>query len=394
MNILTTLLSNPLYGFLTIIFVAMLSLIIIRRLSPPITLLLKKFTDITKTEIDNYLLDSKLVFNVLLFIPVVLISNTSKLLDLGSYLTATNILIELSISTIFLLISISAINISDKYLSTKPIYSAIPIFAGVQLLKILAFIVFAIVIIATLLDKSPFVIFTGLGAATAIIMLIFKDVISGFASGIHLVLNKLLARGDWITVPSKGIDGDVIEVGIATIKIRNFDKTIASIPTADLAKNVFHNWTGMQKSGGRRIKRNLLIDASSITFLSNEQLSELSNISILNNYIDSKKEAVDLTNKDRGSFSGDQRMLTNIGTYRAYIKEYLRSRGDIHEDGFTFLVRQLQPTEHGVPLQVYVFTNTVDWIEYEGIQSDVFDHLLSMTSIFGLRIYQRDMASS
>lgn len=376
--------------FLSNLLVGAILLFVVRKNLDGIRVFAINITKKTSNEIDDKILNNDLISHVILFIPIIAVSIISESMELGNYGSILDKAISVSIPVVLLLISFSLLKSINDIYKEKPIYTKVPFFAGLQLAKIILLILTAIVVIATILGKSPLIILSGLGAATAILMLVFKDVITGFASGIHLVTNNMLSKGDWITMPSKGVDGDVIEIGISTVKIRNFDKTITSVPAQQLTGNVFYNWTGMQKSGGRRIKRNILIDASSISFMDQDEIDKLQEIGILKDYLLSKSIEVTKTNKSKNDFVGDQRNLTNIGTFRAYIKEYLRSRADIHEEGFTFLVRQLQATEHGVPLQLYVFTNTVNWIEYEEIQSDIFDHLLSMAPIFKLRVYQRD----
>lgn len=369
--------------------IAGLSVIIIKRYLGEIREVILKITKKTANEIDDKILNKDLIGHVLLFIPIIIVSATSNSMDLGKYAQIMDILISVSIPLVLMFVIFALTNAVNEIYKDKEIYKKVPFFAGLQLVKIISLIIVVIVMIATILGKSPFIILSGLGAATAILMLVFKDVITGFVSGIHLVSNNMLSKGDWITMPSKGVDGDVIEIGISTVKVRNFDKTITSVPAQQLTGNVFYNWTGMQNAGGRRIKRSILIDANTIAFMNNDGVKELSNIGILAEYLSDKANLVKESNADKSEYIGDRRNLTNIGTYRAYIKEYLRSRPDIHQEGFTFLVRQLESTEHGVPIQLYIFTNTVNWIEYEEIQSDIFDHLLSMVPVFNLKIYQR-----
>jgi miniconductance mechanosensitive channel len=220
-------------------------------------------------------------------------------------------------------------------------------------------------------------------------MLVFKDVIVGFVSGIHLVTNNMLSKGDWITMPSKGVDGDVIEVGITTVKVRNFDKTITSVPSQQLTNNVFYNWKGMQSSGGRRIKRKILIDSNSVHMLNELELKNLKELALLEDYLCEKEIDISHHNDEINPKKGNLRALTNIGTFRKYIELYLTERNDIHIENFTFLIRQLEHNEFGIPIQLYVFTKTTNWIEYEKIQSDIFDHLFSVAKKFDLKIYQR-----
>jgi miniconductance mechanosensitive channel len=351
---------------------------------------LKKKSELSNNKIDDSMFGFGVVKNIILLIPVIGFDIINRINPVGELSGIVATTISVIIPIIISLLMLSIINVINNYYKSKDIYSKIPFYAGVQLVKIIIIIIAIIVIISEIMGKSPVYIFSGLGAATAVIMLIFKDVITGFVSGIHLATNNMLSKGDWITMPSKGVDGDVMEVGITTVKVRNFDKTITSVPAQQLTSNVFFNWKGMQDSGGRRIKRNILIDASSIQLLKDDDIEELKQIRLLKNYLEDKQDSINKTNKERGIFIGDKRTLTNIGTFRAYIKEYLRDRNDIHSEDFTFLVRQLEADEHGVPIQLYIFTNTVNWIDYEEIQSDIFDHLFSMAEVFKLKIYQRD----
>lgn len=351
---------------------------------------LKRKAEKSDNQIDDHIFGFGVVTNTIMLVPLVMMSIANNILPPGELTKIVEITISVLFPVIITMIIYSSLNVVNAHYSTKEIYKKIPFYALLQLVKIIVLLSAIILVISAIFQKSPVYIFSGLGAGMAVIMLIFKDVITGFVSGLHLVSNDMLSEGDWITMPSKGVDGDVIEVGITTVKVRNFDKTITSVPAQQLTSNVFFNWKGMQDSGGRRIKRSVLIDAASIKMLDEKKINELKSIGIMTEYLDGKLEELTATNKERKDYVGDARSLTNIGTFRRYLVEYLKSRGDIHTDGFTFLIRQLEATELGVPLQMYVFTNTVNWIEYEGIQSDIFDHVLSMANVFGLKVYQRD----
>jgi miniconductance mechanosensitive channel len=231
---------------------------------------------------------------------------------------------------------------------------------------------------------------SGLGAMTAVLMLIFKDPILGFAAGIQLISNRMLKPGDWIEMPKYGADGDVIDITLTTVKVRNFDRTITTIPTYALINDSFKNWRGMQESRGRRIKRAIYIDMNTIRFCSPEMLERFSTIRYIADYMQRKNQELEKYNAERGIESRDAanaRRLTNIGTFRAYVYAYLQNHPMINTE-MTFLIRQLAPTQHGLPLEVYVFCRDKEWTNYEAVQSDVFDHLLAIAGEFDLKVYQ------
>ena len=248
-----------------------------------------------------------------------------------------------------------------------------------------------ILIISILLGKSPTILLTGLGASAAVLMLIFRDSILGFVSGIQLSANDMLKVGDWISVPKYGADGNVEEVSLTTVKIRNWDNTIVMLPPYLLTTDSFTNWHAMQLSGGRRVMRSVLIDMTSVRFCTPEMLDHYRTIDLLRDYIDQTERRVEEYNAEHGFQSGERRInglhQTNLGVFRAYLVRYLQNEVPVNKD-MTLMVRQMQPTETGLPMQLYFFTNTVDWIVYEGIQSDVFDHVLAVIPEFGLRVFQ------
>lgn len=266
----------------------------------------------------------------------------------------------------------------------------IPIKGFIQVLKLVLYFVTAILVISILLNKTPVYLLSGIGAFTAVVMLIFKDSILGFVAGIQLAANRMVAVGDWIEMPKYGADGDVLEVALTTVKVQNWDKTITTIPTYALISESFKNWRGMSESGGRRIKRSVSIDMNSIRFCSEEMLERFRKIQYIAAYIEEKKEELQAYNHtknvDMASLANGRRM-TNIGTFRAYVKAYLLDHPSINHD-MTFLVRQLPPTEHGLPIEIYVFSKDKVWANYEAIQADIFDHILAVLPEFDLRVYQ------
>ena len=266
----------------------------------------------------------------------------------------------------------------------------VPIKGFVQVVKIVVICLGAILILSTAIHKSPAVFLGGIGAMTAVVMLVFRDPILGFVAGIQLTANRMVRPGDWIEMPKYGADGDVLEVGLTTVKVQNWDKTITTIPTYALISDSFKNWRGMEESGGRRIKRAIYLDMTSVKFCDEAMLDRFRKFSLLAEYIEGKRSEVEAWNRERGVDDTELvngRRLTNLGTFRAYLEQYLHNHPKIHQ-GMTFLVRQLAPTAHGLPMEIYVFSADQAWAHYEAIQADIFDHLLAVLPEFELRVFQ------
>jgi len=280
---------------------------------------------------------------------------------------------------------------ANEIYSANPASRHRPIKGYLQILQIAIYVLGTISVLAILMDRSPLVFLSGVGAMTAILMLVFKDTILSLVASVQLTSNGMVAVGDWIEMPAFGADGDVIDIALHTIKVQNWDKTITTIPTHKLIDNSFKNWKGMSESGGRRIKRSLQLDMGTIRFLETEEIERFSHFALLRDYIAEKKAALDASNQEHSGsdVTANERRLTNVGTFRAYIVNYLRQHSKIHQESMTFLVRQLAPTPEGVPIEIYVFSNDTNWVNYEGIQSDLFDHLLAIAPEFGLAVYQR-----
>ena len=260
----------------------------------------------------------------------------------------------------------------------------------VQLGKLALALIGAIVIVAVLIDRSPLILLSGLGAMSAVLMLVFKDTILSFTAGVQLSSNDMLRVGDWIEMPQMGADGAVIDIALHTVKVQNWDKTITTIPTWRLMSESYRNWRGMSESGGRRIKRQLRIDSATVRFLSDADIDRLLRIALLAPYLAAKRQAVHSANAALGegaAVPANLRRLTNIGTFRAYVQAYLQAHPGVHQ-GMTLMVRMLEPTAEGVPLELYCFTATTAWVQYEAIQGDIFDHLLALLPEFDLRLYQ------
>ncbi len=280
--------------------------------------------------------------------------------------------------------------------SKSAMSSSTPVKSYIQLSKLLIVGLGIIIIISVLIDRSPLILLSSLGALSAVLLIVFKDTLTSFTAGLQLSSNNMLRVGDWIEMPELGADGDVIDIALHTVKVQNWDKTITSIPTWRLMSSSFKNWKGMSESGGRRIKRNLLIDASTIKFLTDSDIDRLKKINIITRYLKEKTSDISQSNKKLTSNVDEaneknlinHRRLTNLGTFRAYVNLYLFEHKKINKN-MTILVRMLRPESEGIPLEIYCFTSTTNWIEYEAIQSDIFEHLLAILSEFELSAFQR-----
>ncbi len=295
-----------------------------------------------------------------------------------------------------LLLSVGAfINAFTDIYQRREIAQRIPIKSHLQIIKIFIYVIGIITILGQLTGQSPWYFLTGVGVFTAIILLVFRDTILSFVATLQISSNDLFREGDWIEIPKYGADGTVVDIALHTIKVQNWDKTFTVIPTYKLLEESFKNWRGMQESGGRRIKRSIYIDISSIRFVDDKMLERYKRIHYLRDYIQEKLEEIKDYNREHDFDTSEivnSRRLTNVGTFRAYIHSYLWHHPKIHR-GLTFLVRQLPPGPDGLPIEIYVFTNTTDWVEYEGIQADIFDHLLAVAPQFGLRVFQNPTGS-
>jgi len=279
--------------------------------------------------------------------------------------------------------------------SASPIAKERPLKGFVQLLQIVVWVLGGVLIVATVLDRSPLLLLSGFGAMTAILLLVFKDTILSLVASVQLTAQDMVRVGDWIEMPQFGADGDVVDVQLHTVKVQNWDKTITTIPTHRLITDSFKNWRGMSQSGARRIKRAIYIDVSSIRFQTQDEIDHFTRFALLKNYISNKEQ--ELTDYNTGLAAEvdaevNRRRLTNAGTFRAYAYNYLKNHPRI-DDGMTLIVRQLSPGPEGLPVEIYCFTNTTVWADYEDIQSDIFDHLLAIVPEFGLRLFQKPAGS-
>ena len=368
---------------IVVLILAWLSNIVSRKI---LITIITKLVRRTKTHWDDILLERKVFNKVSHFAPAIIINISAGMIYhdvIGSFIQdATHV--YMIILTLMLIDSFfSAAN--DIY-NTLPVSKTRPIKGYIQIVKIFFYAMGSISIIAIFIDKSPLSILTTMGAFAAVLILVFKDTILGFVASIQLSANKMVNIGDWISMPSKNADGTVIDISLNTVKVQNWDKTISTIPTYSLVSESFNNWKGMEESGGRRIKRHLNIDVKSIHFLNDDEIEMAAKIKLISNYIADKKKEIKLSNPD-DEILVNQKRLTNIGTFRKYIEAYLQNHPKINRN-MTFLVRQLQPSEKGLPIEIYVFSNDQEWANYEAIQSDIFDHILAIVPEFNLRVFQ------
>jgi miniconductance mechanosensitive channel len=347
----------------------------------------------TRTRWDDALLENEVLRRAAFLAPIFVLYFGVQLIPHvpeDAEAAAMRFVLALFALTILLLLSSILTTINAIY-STYPIARGRPIKGYLQIVKIFIWVLGTILLIALLMDRSPLYFLTGIGAMTAVLLLIFRDTILSFVASLQIASNDMVRIGDWIEMPKYGADGDVIDVALHTVKVQNWDKTITTIPTYKLIEDSFRNWRGMQESGGRRIMRSIHIDMSTVRFLENSDLDRFEKFVLLRDYIGQKR--AELEEYNRLTTAGtdlvaNARRLTNLGTFRAYLVNYLRQHPQIYSDGMTFLVRQLQPGPEGLPIETYVFTRTTAWVEYESIQADIFDHILAIIPEFGLRVFQ------
>ncbi|WP_422911468.1 mechanosensitive ion channel family protein [Pseudomonas sp. MAC6] len=341
---------------------------------------------------DGSLHDSRVIARLANIVPALIISVGITLvpnLPEAAVEVTGNVCSAFIVLTIALAIS-GVLTLLNNTYQKRPNAHLKPIKGYVQVVKILLFAIAAILMVASLIDRSPLILLSGLGAMAAVLMLIFQDTLLSLVASVQISSSDIVRVGDWIEMPQLNADGDVIDIALHTVKVQNWDKTITTIPTKRFISDPFKNWRGMQESGGRRIKRSLLLDQTSISFLSPEQIIRLQRFLLLGQYLNSKQSELLSWNSALAEASqepANTRRVTNIGTFRAYVEHYLRQHPGIHQE-MTQLVRQLSPTADGLPLELYCFTNTIAWARYEAIQSDIFDHLLAILPEFGLRVFQ------
>ncbi|MFV0555240.1 MAG: mechanosensitive ion channel family protein [Mangrovibacterium sp.] len=344
----------------------------------------------TKTQWDDFLINRG-VFSALSHFPVALVLSYSAMFsDIELVNTILYKASQLYYIFLFALAISRTANACNDMYQTTPYAKNRSMKGYVQLVQIFVFFIAGIVSISVLSDKDISGILAGLGAMAAVLMLVFKDSILGLVASIQLSANKMLKPGDWIAMPSHGADGTVIDISLNTVKVQNWDKTITTIPTYALVSSSFSNWVGMEESGGRRIKRSINIDMTSVKFCEGLLLDKLKRFHLLKDYLQEKEEEIAAFNSQLNLEAGDVyngRRQTNLGIFRHYLDAYLKHNPKIHDE-MTFLVRHLQPTEKGIPIEIYVFSNDQKWANYEAIQADIFDHVLAILPEFELRVFQ------
>ena len=384
----------PIMGLLGLIVAALIADIVIKRIVVGVVRTIAKRSKVTW---DDALIAHNVVGRIVQLVPAFIIfAGVAFVPDLPEYAAELIRNVAMAYMVLVSTMALTALlGAANTIYSSLPVAKDRPLKGFVQLLQIVVWIVGGVLIVATLIDRSPLILLSGFGAMTAILLLVFKDTILSLVASVQLTAQDMVRVGDWIEMPQFGADGDVVDVQLHTVKVQNWDKTITTIPTHRLISDSFKNWRGMQSTGARRIKRSVLIDVSSIRFQSREEIDHFKRFALLKDYIAAKEAELAAYNdalKHEVSEAVNMRRLTNIGTFRAYAESYLQNHPRIHK-GMTLMVRQLGADAHGLPLEIYCFTNTTVWAEYEGIQADVFDHLLAIIPEFGLRIYQQPAGS-
>ena len=381
--------QHPLLNSLSILgILAVLSLVAFWITEKIIVKLLTKMLQKTSTQMDDILIKHNVFKRLTYVVPALIFYNFAYAAPQFTIMIQRTSLTLMAISGLMVINSfLNALN--DIYKKTK-YHERLDINSYLQITKLIINILGSVVIVGIIINKDTTLLLSGLGAMTAVVMLIFKDTILSLVASVQISSNDLFKVGDWVEAPQFGADGDVVDIGLHSVKIQNWDKTISVIPTHKLIDSTFKNWRGMSESGGRRIKRSLFIDINSISLCSPETLEKYKKFELISEYIDRKQKELSEHNQTNNIDTSELingRRLTNIGTFRAYIEAYLKNNSLIHKE-MTFLIRQLDPTEKGLPMQIYVFSNDIDWVRYEGIQSSIFDHLFAVVPEFGLRIFQ------
>ena len=337
---------------------------------------------------DDILLESKVFSRIALIVPGVIIY-----LFAPFYNDFQGIIQRVAVAYILIVISMafkSLLAALDSIYKQNPVSNDRPIKGLLQIIEIAIYVVVGIALISILIDKNPIYLLSGVGAVTAVVSLIFKDIIIGFVSGIQLVWNDMLRIGDWVEMPKYGADGDVLDITLYSVKIQNWDKTISTIPTSAFITDSFKNWKGMKEYGGRRIKKSFLIDMNTIKICSDEMIEKFKKIDFISEYIEETTKEIENYNNENNintelHINGKQ--LTNLSVFRAYLTNYLKNTIE-RRPGSTTIVRQLAPSENGIPVELYLFVADTMWVNYEGIQANVFDHILAVINIFELRLFQ------
>ncbi len=353
---------------------------------------LYKFFRKTSFTWDDLLADHKVFNNVAHIVPAVFLRvlAPSIFADFEGMLPIVTKLTDIYLIIVGMTVVFAFLKVVELRLAAYPGFDDKPLTSYFQLIRIIFYIIIAILILSQILGKSPFGLLGAFGAMSAILLLIFKDTILGLVASVQLSANDMVRVGDWVEMPKFNADGDVMAINLNTVKVQNFDRTITTIPTYFFITDSFKNWRGMVQTGGRRIKRPLFINAHSIKFVDSTMREEFKKYQLIKEYIETRQKEIEDYNAEHNvdtSVMINGRRMTNIGVFRKYIENYLKKHPRIRQD-MLILVRQLSYENRGIPMEVYCFTNTIDWMAYEAIQSDIFDHLFSAASLFGLDIFQ------
>ena len=378
-------LVSSLLGVFIILLIALISYYIAKN---QILKLVGKLILRSKNTWDDELLKQNVFTRISLLVPILVILFLTPIVLEASSLSHYILIIFAKVAICFQVARcVSALlnTIKNLYQNTaKDKY--LPLNSTVQVIKLAVYLVATILALSYIVNRSPIYLLSGLGALTAVLLLIFQDTIKGLVASIQISANKMLAPGDWVELPQYGADGDVVEIGLNTVKVQNFDKTVTTIPTYALISGSFKNWRDMFNAGGRRIKRSIVVDVNSIRFYQGDEIESLKEIELLNDYLNQKQQEISQQSQSQAK-PFNKRQLTNVGTFRAYIEAYLKQHNKVNTD-MTCMVRQLQASSTGLPLELYFFSSDQNWINYESIQADIFDHLFAMAPIFKLRIFQ------
>ena len=353
--------------------------------------LIRRLVERTETRWDDAFVNNAVFLRLAWFAPALVVIYGLEFIDLHGSFELIAQRAAVAVMIVVGSLSVGAfLSAANEIYVQEPENAHRPIKGYLQVVKIILYVLAGVSIVSVLLDKSPWIFVSGIGAMSAVLLLIFKDTILSLVASVQLTSNDMVHVGDWIEMPKYGADGDVIDVALHTVKVQNWDKTITTVPTHALIADSFKNWRGMSRSGGRRIKRSLFVDVSTVRFLEPQEVEGLGRWGLLRDYVAAKTSEIHAYNAQPGrdpAIAADVRRLTNVGTLRAYILAYLRAHPKIH-DGMTLLVRQLQPGPEGLPIEIYCFTNDTDWEVYEGIQADLFDHIFAIVREFDLRAFQ------
>lgn len=346
----------------------------------------------TKNKWDDVLIEKRVFAKLAHLFPAIILywSILFVFVDFPFWIPIVTNITDIYIIVVFLMVVIAILNTFQQYFSTTPKFKDKPIESYFQLIKLIIYFIAGIFILSLLIGKSPIYLLSAFGAMTAVGLLIFRDTILGFVASIQIATNDMVRVGDWVEMSKYGADGDVIKITLNTVKVKNWDNTITTIPTYALVSDSFKNWRGMQETGARRIKRHIYICPTSIAFATTEMLEKFKHFQLIEGYVKDRQQEIEESNSTLGVDKTETingRNFTNIGVFRQYAELYLRNHSEINAD-MTLMVRQLQSNQYGLPLEIYCFAKTTEWVEYEGIQSDILDHLMAAASSFGLEIYE------